>query len=106
MYFRMTWRKARSSELVQVVTERRELHLLVLALPDVQAELVHLAALRVRVALDHLPVAERALREHLATSRLAQRAREPERLRHRQVRLHVHQVRALTLLLEHNHAAA
>ena len=57
-------------------------------------------------ALHRLPVAEGALREGLAGRRLAEGAGETEGFRDRQVRAHLHQVRARTLLLVEDDPAA
>merc|ERR1719197_710483 len=101
------WRELGSLELVEVVAERGELLLLALALADGEGELVELAARGHRVpALHRLPVAEGALGEGLAGRRLAKGAGETEGFRDRQVRAHLHQVRARTLLLMEDDPAA
>merc|ERR1719440_1944808 len=94
-------------ELVEVLPKRRNLLLLALALADGQAENVQLGVGRHRVAALHrLPVAEGALRERLAGRSLAEGAGETEGFRHGQMRPHLHQVRARTLLLLENDSAA
>merc|ERR1711972_120047 len=85
----------RSSELVQVVTERGQLDLEILALPDAQDEILHLAR-RHDVPGHHVPVVEYALREGLPARLLAQGGDEAEGLGDREVRLHLNKWRALT----------
>merc|ERR1719463_783599 len=93
--------------LVEVLPERRDLLLLALALADREAELVELrASVHGVAALHRLPVAEGALRERLAGRSLAEGAGETEGFRNRQVRPHLHQVRARTLLLVEDDSAA
>merc|ERR1719450_1202929 len=88
-----------SSELVEVVAKRRHRDLDVLALPDRQNQLLHLAAYLHAVALQVLPVVEDALREGLAARLLAQRRDEAEGLGHWQVRLHLNERGALAGVL-------
>merc|ERR1719221_2256409 len=93
-------------ELVVVVGEGRDFDLDVLALPNSQDQLVHLASNLHGVAWHVLPVVEDALGEILTGGLLPQRGDEAEGLGHRQVRLDLHQRRALArVLLEHTAAA-
>eukprot|EP00438_Fugacium_kawagutii_P020096 Skav232648 [mRNA] locus=scaffold2334:107781:121188:+ [translate_table: standard] len=93
-------------ELVQVVAKGRHLHLEVLALADLQNQLLHLAALVQRISWQVLPVIEDALREGLSTGGLSQGRHEAEGLGHGEVGLHLHQGRSLALVLLEDAAAA
>eukprot|EP00449_Zooxanthella_nutricula_P035398 CAMPEP_0198615238 /NCGR_PEP_ID=MMETSP1462-20131121/159292_1 /TAXON_ID=1333877 /ORGANISM="Brandtodinium nutriculum, Strain RCC3387" /LENGTH=350 /DNA_ID=CAMNT_0044347037 /DNA_START=171 /DNA_END=1220 /DNA_ORIENTATION=- len=77
-------------KLVQVVPELGHLHLDILALADLQNQLLHLAALLRAVPLQVLPVVEHALREGLPARGLPKCGDEAEGLGHRQMGLHLH----------------
>mmetsp|Transcript_43207 Transcript_43207/g.134379 ORF Transcript_43207/g.134379 Transcript_43207/m.134379 type:complete len:399 (+) Transcript_43207:212-1408(+) len=93
------------SELVEVLAERGHLDLDVLALPHREDKSLHLALRLHGVARHVVPVIKDALREGLAAGLLPEGGDEAEGLGHRQVRLDLHEGRALAWVLL-KHAAA
>merc|ERR1712183_273382 len=86
------------SELVQVISEFRHFHLEILALPDGQNHILHLACLQ-WITWHCIPVVKDALWEGLATGLLTQCSYKAERFCDRQMCLHLQKRSSLTWIL-------
>mmetsp|Transcript_59896 Transcript_59896/g.96984 ORF Transcript_59896/g.96984 Transcript_59896/m.96984 type:complete len:316 (-) Transcript_59896:1124-2071(-) len=103
---RHTNRALRVLELVQVIAKGWHADLQVLALADVEDEILHLAAGLHAVSLQVLPVREDALREGLSTGLLTEGCNEAEGLSDRQVGLDLDERSALARVLLKDAATA